>query len=256
MRISLLQTNIIWEDKEENLKRLHNTLEELHGKTDIVILPEMFSTGFTMRSKELAEPVDGKTITTLRSWAKTYGIALVGSYIASDNGRYYNRGFFLTPNDEAFYYDKKHLFRMGNEEEHFSAGDKRIIIPYKGWNICLLICYEVRFPIWSRNIRNEYDLLIYVANWPTARRHVWDTLLAARAIENMTYVCGINRVGTDGNNLSYNGGSAIYSARGKAIAMATDDKEDVITMDLSLEQLNSFRKKFPVWMDADEFRII
>ncbi|NDV81482.1 amidohydrolase [Bacteroides sp. 51] len=255
MRISILQTDIIWENKEDNLNRLRNKLEELRGKTDIAILPEMFSTGFTMRSKELAEPVDGYTITTLRSLAVAYGIALVGSYIAYDNGHYYNRAFFLTPNSEAFYYDKKHLFRMGHEEEYFSAGDKKIIIPYQGWNICLLVCYELRFPVWSRNVQNEYDLLIYVANWPTARRLVWDTLLAARAIENMTYVCGANRVGTDGNKLNYNGGSAIYSPKGKAIAMATDDQEDIITMDLSLDQLNAFRQKFPVWLDADKFEI-
>lgn len=255
MRVSILQTDIAWEDKQENLKRLHDKLKELRGKTDIVILPEMFSTGFTMRSKALAEPVDGKTITTLRSWAKAYEIALAGSYIASDNGHYYNRAFFLTPHNEAFYYDKKHLFRMGNEKAHFSAGDKRVIIPYRGWNICLLVCYEVRFPVWSRNVQNEYDLLIYVANWPTVRRHVWDTLLSARAIENMAYVCGVNRIGTDGNELNYNGGSAIYSPKGKAIAMTADDQEDVATADLSLDQLHSFREKFPVWMDADGFKI-
>ena len=255
MRISILQTDITWEDKEANLERLHKRLDELRGKTDIVILPEMFSTGFTMRSKELAEPVDGYTISTLRSCAAKYKIALAGSYISYDNGNYYNRAFFLTPHNEAFYYDKKHLFRMGHEEEHFSAGDKRIIIPYQGWNICLLICYDLRFPVWSRNVQNEYDLLIYVANWPTPRRHVWDTLLAARAIENMTYVCGVNRIGTDGNELKYNGGSAIFSPKGKAIAMATDDREDIITMDLSLDPLNDLRRKFPVWMDADKFEI-
>lgn len=255
MRISILQTDIAWEDKEANLVRLHNKLNELRGKTDLVILPEMFSTGFTMRSKELAEPVDGYTITTLRSWAVEYGIALAGSYIASENGKCYNRAFFLTPQNEAFYYDKKHLFRVAHEEDYFSAGDKKIIIPYQGWNICLLVCYEVRFPVWSRNVQNEYDLLIYVANWPTPRRHAWNTLLAARAIENMTYVCGANRVGTDGNGLHYNGGSAIYSPKGKAIAMATDDQEDMITMDLSLDQLNAFREKFPAWMDADKFEI-
>lgn len=253
MRVSILQTNIAWENKEENLKYLRNKLEELRGKTDIVILPEMFSTGFTMRSRELAEPVDGDTITTLRSWAVEYKIALVGSYIASDKGHYYNRAFFLTPNSEAYFYDKKHLFRMGDEGNHFSAGNRKLIIPYLGWNICLLVCYDLRFPVWSRNVHNEYDLLIYVANWPTPRRHVWDTLLSARAIENMSYVCGVNRIGTDGNGLSYNGGSAIYSPKGNAIAMAPDNQANTITAELNLDELKTFRQKFPVWMDADEF---
>jgi len=255
MKISILQTDIAWENKEVNMKQLHHKLKELQGHTDMVILPEMFSTGFSMRSKELAEPVDGETITTLRSWAKEYQVALAGSYIAFDQRHYFNRAFFLTPEGNEFYYDKKHLFRMGNEREHFSEGGSRIIIPYRGWNICLLVCYELRFPVWSRNVNNEYDLLIYVANWPTARRHVWDTLLAARAIENMAYICGVNRIGTDGNNLSYSGGSAIYSPRGKAIALATDHKTDVVNKELSLNELHAFRSKFPVWMDADRFEI-
>lgn len=256
MRISILQTDTTWEDKEDNLKRLRNKLEKLRGETDIVLLPEMFSTGFSMQSQALAEPVDGYTISTLQSWAKEYNIALAGSYIASNNGNYYNRGFFLTPDSEAFYYDKKHLFRMGREEECFSSGNSRIIIPYRGWNICLLICYDLRFPVWSRNVNNAYDLLIYVANWPTARRHAWDTLLAARAIENMAYVCGANRIGTDGYGLAYNGGSAIYSSKGKVIVKATDDKEDIITTDLNLNELHTFRDKFRVWMDADEFNML
>jgi len=255
MRVSILQTDIVWEDKQKNLQRLHNKLEELNGKTDIVILPEMFSTGFTMRSKELAESVDGETITTLREWAATYNIALAGSYIASDQGYYYNRAFFLTPEGESYYYDKKHLFRMGNEATYFSAGNSKVIIPYRGWNICLLVCYEVRFPVWSRNVDNEYDILIYVANWPTPRRRVWDILLSARAIENMSYVCGVNRVGMDGNELSYNGGSAIYSPKGEAMIMAPDNQEDIITAELSLDELRNFRQKFPVWMDADRFQI-
>jgi len=255
MRVSILQTDIVWEDKQTNMEKLHNKLLELNGKTDIVILPEMFSTGFTMRSRELAEPVDGETITTLREWAATYKIALAGSYIASDQGYYYNRAFFLTPEGDAYYYDKKHLFRMGNEREYFSAGNNKVIIPYRGWNICLLVCYEVRFPVWSRNVDNEYDILIYVANWPTPRRRVWDTLLSARAIENMSYVCGVNRVGIDGNELSYNGGSAIYSPKGEVIVTATDNQEDIITAELSLDELRNFRQKFPVWMDADRFQM-
>jgi predicted amidohydrolase len=256
MRVSILQTDIAWEDKRKNLQHLRNRLEELRGKTDIVIAPEMFSTGFTMNSRELAEPADGDTITTLRNWAATYQMALAGSYIASDQGHYYNRAFFLTPDGETFYYDKKHLFRMGNEPAYFSAGDHKVIVPYRGWNICMLVCYDIRFPVWSRNVDNGYDLLIYVANWPSPRRRVWDTLLAARAIENMSYVCGANRVGTDGNKLSYNGGSAVYSPKGEIIASAPDNEDNTVTAELSLDELNSFRKKFPVWMDADWFELL
>jgi predicted amidohydrolase len=256
MRVSILQTDIAWEDKRKNLQHLRNKLEELCGKTDLVIAPEMFSTGFTMNSRELAEPAGGHTITTLRDWAATYQVALAGSYMASHQGCYYNRAFFLTPDGEAFYYDKKHLFRMGNEAVHFSAGNNRVIVSYRGWNICMLVFYDIRFPVWSRNVNNRYDLLIYVANWPGPRRHVWDTLLAARAIENMSYVCGANRVGIDGNKLSYNGGSAIYSPKGKAIAAAPDNEENTITAELSLNELKSFREKFPVWMDADRFDIL
>lgn len=255
MKVSILQNNIVWENKAENLKQLQRKLEELRNHTDIVILPEMFNTGFTMKSEALAEPIDGKTIQTLQSWAKEYQIALTGSYIALDNGKYYNRAFFLTPERAAYFYDKKHLFRMGDEPTHFSPGEKRLIIPYKGWNICLLVCYDLRFPVWSRNINNEYDILIYVANWPAPRRLVWDTLLSARAIENMSYVCGSNRVGTDGNGLDYNGGSAIYSPKGKVLAIAPDNKESVITVDLSLDELKNFRQKFPAWMDADSFNL-
>lgn len=256
MRVSILQTNIAWEDKQTNLNDLHHSLKELQGKTDLVILPEMCSTGFTMKSRELAEPINGETITTLRQWSNTYQIAIAGSYIACEEDRYYNRAFFVTPENEVYFYDKKHLFRMGEEGEYFSAGEQtKPIIRYRGWNICILICYEIRFPVWSRNVNNEYDLLIYVANWPTPRRHVWDTLLIARAIENMCYVCGANRVGIDGNNLSYNGGSAIYSPKGKIITIAPDNEVSTVTAELSIEELKAFREKFPVWKDADRFYI-
>lgn len=166
IRISIVQTDIVWENKQENLRLLHEKLQSLRGTTEIVVLPEMFSTGFSMQSDMLAEANSGETITALKQWASLFQVAICGSYITVDNGRYYNRAFFLTPEGEEFYYDKRHLFRMGREAEHFSAGDERLIIPYRGWNICLLVCYDLRFPVWSRNVANQYDLLIYVANWP------------------------------------------------------------------------------------------
>ena len=183
MRISILQTDIVWENKQENLRRLREKLETLRGTTEIVVLPETFSTGFSMDTASLAEPTTGETIATLRQWSEEYRLALAGSYIACETaseGRkpsYYNRAFFLTPEGNTYYYDKRHLFRMGHETEHFTSGNRRPIIRYRGWNILLLVCYDLRFPVWSRNTSNEYDLLIYVANWPIPRRKVWDILL-------------------------------------------------------------------------------
>lgn len=256
IRISIVQTDIVWENKQENLRLLHEKLQSLRGTTEIVVLPEMFSTGFSMQSEVLAEPVSGNTLTTLKQWASQFEIAICGSYIATENGLFYNRAFFLTPEGESFYYDKRHLFRMGQEAEHFSAGESRPVFSYQGWNICLLICYDLRFPVWSRNVNNQYDLLIYVANWPTTRRPVWDTLLRARALENQCYVCGVNRVGTDAHHLNYNGGSKVYSAFGEEMLSLTDGIEEIATTTISLPNLQQIREKFPVWKDADEFYLL
>ncbi len=234
---------------------LRERLNALRGTTEIAVLPEMFSTGFSMRSRELAEPLSGTTVRMLKELADEYRLALCGSFICSERGNCYNRAFFITPEGEAYYYDKHHLFRMGNEAEHFSAGSDKLIVSYRGWNICLLVCYDLRFPVWSRNVGNEYDLLIYVANWPQTRRSVWDTLLCARALENICYVCGVNRVGTDGNKLTYNGGSVVFSAKGEALASVPDGEEGIETVSLSLTALRQLRDKFPVWKDADAFRI-
>ncbi|MFR2071459.1 MAG: amidohydrolase [Bacteroides nordii] len=255
LRVSIVQTNIVWENKQENLRLLRDKLQMLHGTTEIVVLPEMFSTGFSMNSRKLAEPISGETIQILKNWAGEFQFAIAGSFICSEQGSYYNRAFFITPEGEEYYYDKRHLFRMGQEAEHFSSGDSKLIISYREWNICLLVCYDLRFPVWSRNVDNEYDLLIYVASWPQARRLVWDTLLRARALENMCYVCGVNRTGTDGNNHLYNGGSIVYSAKGKILTSVPDGKEAIATVSLNLKSLQQFRDKFPVWKDADTFRI-
>lgn len=262
LRVSILQTDIVWENKQDNLRRLREKFEKLRGATEIVVLPETFSTGFSMNTSQLAEPVTGETITTLRQWAAEFQFAIAGSYIACDEDTsaskppaYYNRAFFLTPEGEAYYYDKRHLFRMGHETEHFTAGSHRPILAYRGWNILLLVCYDLRFPVWSRNVNNEYDLLIYVANWPVPRRKVWDVLLQARSLENISYVCGVNRIGTDGNNQSYNGGSVIYSPKGELLANVPDLKDGIATITLELSALREFREKFPAWKDADSFSI-
>lgn len=260
LRVSILQTDIAWENKQDNLRRLREKLETLRGATEIVVLPETFSTGFSMNSTQLAEPVTGITLTTLRQWAAEYHTAIAGSYIACEESAatgtaYYNRAFFLTPEGDAYYYDKRHLFRMGSETEHFTAGKDRPLISYRGWNILLLVCYDLRFPVWSRNVRNEYDLLIYVANWPASRRKVWDVLLQARALENLSYVCGVNRIGMDGNRLPHNGGSVIYSPKGEVLASIPDNEERAATATLELSSLKEFRTKFPAWKDADSFTI-
>ena len=261
MRISILQTHIVWEKKQENLCRLRQKLEALRGTTEIIVLPETFSTGFSMNPAPLAEPVTGETIGTLRQWASEFQFAIAGSYIACepDAGNrttaYFNRAFFLTPEGDAWYCDKRHLFRMGRESEHFTAGDQRSVFSYRGWNILLLVCYDLRFPVWSRNAANEYDLLLYVANWPASRRKVWDVLLQARALENQSYVCGVNRIGTDQQKLPHNGGSVVYSPKGELLASVPDGEEGVATTTLDLPSLTSFREKFPVWKDADSFSI-
>ena len=255
LKISIVQTDIAWENKQENLRMLREKLHALRGTTEIVVLPEMFSTGFTMKSRELAEPVSGITVRILKELADDFQLALCGSFICSERSNYYNRAFFITPEGEEFYYDKRHLFRMGNEAEYFSSGNNKLIISYRGWNICLLVCYDLRFPVWSRNVNNEYDLLIYVASWPQARRLAWDTLLCARALENMCYVCGVNRIGVDGNKLIYNGGSVVFSAKGEVLASVPDGEEGIETVSLSLISLQQLRDKFPVWKDADAFRL-
>ena len=251
LRVSILQTDIAWENKQDNLRRLREQLETLRGATEIVVLPETFSTGFSMNTDRLAELVTDKTIATLRQWAAECQIALAGSYISCDeipvasednelsykHPAYYNRAFFLTPEGESYFYDKRHLFRMGHETEHFTAGSQRAVISYRGWNILLLVCYDLRFPVWSRNVDNEYDLLIYVANWPVSRRKVWDILLQARALENICYVCGVNRIGIDNNQIPYNGGSVIYSHKGELLAHVPDNREGTATAALELTAL-------------------
>ena len=253
MKISIVQTDIIWENKQENLRLLREKLLPLRGTTEIVVLPEMFTTGFSMNSRTLAEPISGFTIRTLKGYAAEFQFALVGSFICEEAGAYYNRAFLITPDGQEFYYDKRHLFRMGCETEHFSAGNRRVIVPYRGWKICLQVCYDLRFTVWSRNINNEYDLLIYIASWPTPRIHAWNTLLCARAIENQCYVCGVNRTGRDGNGLHYPGYSALYSPKGEILTGTPDSEEKIQTIELDIATLTAFRHKFPSWKDADSF---
>lgn len=251
LRVSLLQYDICWENKKENLRFTEERLAPLAGNSDLAILPEMFSTGFSMKSRELAEPTNGETLRLLKQWASGFRLALAGSFIVQEDGEYYNRGFFITPGGETRFYDKRHLFL--EERQYFSAGSKKLIVDYLGWKICLMICYDLRFPVWSRNKNNEYDLLIYTASWPEVRIKVWQNLLIARALENVAYVCGVNRVGTDGNQARYTGDSVILDYKGQPLATAGNGEETTLGANLSLDALKRFREKFPVWQDADRF---
>ncbi len=256
LRISLVQTSIVWENKKENLSIYEGKIKQLAGNTDLVVFPEMFTTGFNMDSALLAESNDGETISLIKKWAKTYDFAIAGSFIACENENYFNRGFIILPSGESFFYDKRHLFAFGGETESFSSGSKRLIVNYKEWNICLLICYDLRFPVWSRNIDNEYDVLIYVASWPESRQLVWDTLLKSRAIENQCYVCGVNRVGKDNMSLIYAGGSALINAKGNVLSNIPMHADCIETLSINKDELDIFRQKFPAWRDTDNFTIL
>lgn len=255
MRISLVQDIIHWADKAANLQKTEDQIAALSGKTDLVVLPEMFTTGFCTDKLHLSENMEGETVKSLINWAKKYEMAIAGSFIAVENQQYFNRAFFVFPDGNIETSDKRHLFSMGGEQNYFTAGEKRLILNYCGFKICLLVCYDIRFPVWSRNINNEYDLLIYVANFPKLRIRDWDILLLARAIENQTYICGVNRVGEDGVGIRYNGHSTLLDYNGKPILTFPENETSIQTCEITIEPLEKYRQKFSVWKDADKFEI-
>lgn len=254
LHIALFQMDLVWEDCPANLLKIDHLLEKVSESTDIVFLPEMFTTGFSMKVAELAEPMDGSAMQWLRQRSRENNLAICGSLIIQENNHYFNRLVFVQPDGQVQHYDKRHLFTMGDEEKHYHKGSGRLIVNYKGWRICPLICYDLRFPVWSRN-RDEYDLLVYAANWPRQRDEVWNTLLKARAIENQAYVAGINRVGMDGQQIPYSGHSQILDAKGICLASAEVEKEAIIPAALSYSALQRFRTAFPVLKDADTFNL-
>lgn len=256
LKVTTIQSSLLWESPKENCKHFENLIAAVTDGSDLVVLPEMFTTGFSMNSSRLAERHHGTTWQWMVSTSKTHNVAITGSLIIEDSGNYFNRLYFVTPNGESHHYDKKHLFRMVNENNFFKAGEKRLILNYKGWNICPMICYDLRFPVWSRNTKPKYDLLLYVANWPMPRANAWSALLTARAIENQCYVVGVNRVGEDGNGLPYSGNTAVIDPKGVTLNQAKPQQKIVETTSLSLDKLNEFRQKFPVGMDADGFEFV
>ncbi len=258
LTVTTIQSDLHWEDKSANLRRLEEKIDGITVHTELVILPEMFSTGFSMRPDILAERMDGPTVGWMRTMAARKKVILTGSVIIEDEGKYFNRLIWMLPNGQYGCYDKRHSFAYAGENEHYSPGHKRLVASVKGWKILLLVCYDLRFPVWSRQAAQdglpEYDLAIYVANWPQRRSLAWKTLLQARAIENQAYVIGVNRVGNDGNNIAHSGDSMIIGPLGE-ILYHEADKEDVCTLSLQKDRLETTRQHFPFWKDADHFNI-
>lgn len=262
LHISLLQINQVWENPSANLAKLETAISFI-GKTDLIVLPEMFSTGFSMNPKKLAEPMHGPSMAWMHKKASSHHAVVTGSLIIEENGQYFNRLIWMKPDGSFHQYDKRHLFSFANEEEHYTAGNERLIVDLHGWRVCPLICYDLRFPVWSRNqaLRSDakdvaYDLLLYVANWPEARSSAWMNLLEARAHENQAYVAGVNRVGNDGNGIYHSGNSMIFDPKGNVISSLKPGEEGLLQAVLSFTELASFRNKFTAWKDADGFNLL
>jgi omega-amidase len=275
LTITTIQSDLAWEDKTANLQQFEHKIRNIGSKTEIVVLPEMFSTGFSMQPELLAETMEGGTITWMKRVSAENNIILTGSVIIKEEGKYFNRMIWMLPNGQYGQYDKRHLFAYAKEDEHYSPGNKRLIASVKGWKVNLLVCYDLRFPVWARQQINripappdapqasfdsaqdaaEYDLLIYVANWPERRSHAWKTLLCARAIENQCYVVGVNRVGNDGKDIYHSGNTLVIDPLGQVLYHMADE-EEVNTITLSKGKLDEVRTTFPFWKDADDFTIM
>lgn len=252
-KLALIQFDISWESSETNLSTIERVLTNSSDDVDLILLPEMFNTGFTMNPQTVATSMNGEVVQWMQYLAKTKKTVVAGSLVIAENSSFWNRFIAVYPSGELRWYDKRHLFRMGRENKTYSAGNKQIIININGWRCALFICYDLRFPVWSRSI-NDYDLALYVANWPVTRNNVWETLLKARAIENQCYVAGVNRVGKDGLG-DYSGNSMIVDFKGEVLQSLNTGKEGSVEAEISLDLLNEFKKTFPVWMDTDSFTI-
>ena len=262
LRVSLVQGDTRWHDPDANREYYGDLIGSLHGITDLVVLPETFTSGFSNEAIDRAETMDGPTVEWMRGHARDLDAAITGSVQLRTDAGVSNRLLFVTPDGELRYYDKRHLFRYAGEHERYAAGRERLTLEWRGWRICPMVCYDLRFPVFSRNRYDverkgdlDYDLLIYVANWPGVRAHAWRTLMRARAIENLCYVAAVNRVGTDGNGLVYAGDSAVMDYLGNPVSECTD-MEVVSTTTLFLEELRAHRERFPAMLDADRFELL
>lgn len=260
LRIAYIQCALVWEDKKANLAAFSERIKRVPA-CDVLVLPEMFTTGFSIQPEKLCDPENGSALQCMKQWAKELNAAITGSIIVQEHNTFYNRMYWVNPDGTYVCYNKRHLFRMAGEDRHYAAGKERRIISYKGWNICPLICYDLRFPVWSRNTFDEnnkaaYDVLLFVANWPEVRASAWKILLQARAIENLSYVCGVNRIGPDGNGIAHSGNSSIIDAKGDYLYASAAHAEDIGFSILSREWLDTYRMKFPAGKDADGFKIV
>jgi predicted amidohydrolase len=256
LSITIIQSNILWENKSANLDMFASKIKSINNAVDLIVLPEMFTTGFSMNPKPFAETMEGETIVWLKQQALENKCALITSFIFTDNTSFYNRLVYVNKKAEIKTYDKHHLFTMGDENNHYKAGNEKFIVELFGWKISPLICYDLRFPVWSRNTTsNEYDVLIYIANWPATRSHHWSSLLVARAIENQSVVIGLNRVGFDGNNVDHSGDSIVINAKGESLSETLPSVENIETVILKYSDLAAYRNSFPVLLDGDKFKL-
>jgi predicted amidohydrolase len=253
LKLALVQFDTRWHDAAGNRALLDGMLGSVAPGTDLVVLPEMFASGFTMCSRDVAETARGPTLEWLAARAARLDAAIAGSLVVEEDGRYFNRLVWMRPDGAHRVYDKRHLFRMAGEHEHYAVGRARLVVEWRGFRICPLVCYDLRFPVFARN-RSDYDVLLVVANWPAARQLAWNTLLRARAIENLCFAVGVNRVGTDGNGLAYRGGSAVYDFTGEG-RLEVFDRSGVFAADLDSAALAEYRRAFPAWQDADRFEL-
>jgi predicted amidohydrolase len=250
LRIALVQTELYWEDIDANLEMFSRKLEDLPADTDLVVLPEMFTTGFTMNAAAVAQKMSDSAVDWLKLQAQRLSAAITGSLVIEDRGGVYNRLVWAAADGKIFTYDKRHLFRYAGEHEVYQPGNSRLIVSLGQWQVCPFICYDLRFPKWTRNLNNQYDLAVFVANWPAPRALHWRRLLQARAIENQSYVIGVNRVGTDGKGLAYSGDSAVIDPLGHVL-FERQGTPCVKCVTLSYTRLKTYREEFPAWMDAD-----
>lgn len=253
LKAALLQADLHWEERDLNIQKFEEQMNGVSMEVDLIVLPEMFTTGFSMNAANLAEPAQGKTFEWMQKIAAEKDAAVTGSLITSEKGHYYNRLYFVYPDGSFKKYDKKHTFTLAEEDKTYTSGKEKLVLNYKGWKICPLVCYDLRFPVWARNTE-DYDVLIYVANWPAPRIHAWDTLLMARAIENMSYCLGVNRVGRDGKDHEYVGHSAAYDSLGKKISKDIEN-EGVIEITLEKDHLSKMRSQLRFLQDRDKFTL-
>lgn len=254
LNIALIQADLVWENPKQNRLNFYKKINTISQDVDVIILPEMFTSGFTMNAKAVAETMTGETVSWMKNLAKQKDTAIVGSFIIKDENKFYNRLLFVEPSGKTTIYNKRHSFTLVGEEKIYTAGLEKVIVHYKGWKICPLICYDLRFPVWARNVE-DYDVLIYVANWPKPRVSAWDTLLKARAIENMSYCIGVNRVGVDGVDATYSGHSACYDVLGNMISSIHPNREQTEIVTIEKRHITAYRNKLKFLNDKDSFSI-